>query len=291
MAVPTPPHDALIPDRPPLTPELVEREYDNRARVPGHPAIFARWERDSRYVRETLPCRLDLPYGPDPRQRIDFFPAPGRARGTLLFIHGGYWRSLDKSLFSWLAASWVAAGIHFALANYRLCPAVRIPDIVSDLRAATHHLLEPGTGTWYGFGDFLGGPLVVSGHSAGGHLAAALLAEPPGALAGAVAISGICDFEPLRHFSLNADLGLDEDQVAALDLHDKRPAGTAPLVVAVGGEESAEFRRQSRLLAERWAPRVAAHLELPGADHFTVLDGFAERGQPLYEAALALFPR
>src|SRR5258708_29178613 len=91
-----------------FTPAFVEREYNNRALVPSHPAYFARWERDSDFVRATLPSRIDVAYGPDARHRIDLFPA-GKARGTLVFIHGGYWRSLDKSMFSWLAPPRTAA--------------------------------------------------------------------------------------------------------------------------------------------------------------------------------------
>src|SRR5881396_3544524 len=101
--------------------DFVEREYNNRALVPDHPAFFARWERDSQFVRATLPAVLDLPYGPDPRQRIDLFPA-AKSRDTLVFIHGGYWRTLDKSMFSWLAASYVAAGVNVAMPNYRFAP-------------------------------------------------------------------------------------------------------------------------------------------------------------------------
>src|SRR4051812_45837274 len=112
----------------------VEREYNNRKLVPDHPAYFARWERDSEFVRRTLPCKLDLPYGPDARHRIDIFPAPN-ARGTLVFIHGGYWRSLDKAMFSWIASAWVAAGLNVVLPNYRLAPHVRIEEIVEDALA------------------------------------------------------------------------------------------------------------------------------------------------------------
>jgi arylformamidase len=101
-----------------LTNEQLESEYNARGRVPDHPAYFARWERDSDFVRATLPCTLDVPYGPEARHRMDLFPA-AHARGTLVFIHGGYWRSLDKSLFSWLAAAWVAAGVSVVVPNYR----------------------------------------------------------------------------------------------------------------------------------------------------------------------------
>ena len=273
-----------------LTPEFVEREYNNRALVPDHPAYFERWKRDSEYVRSTLECRLDLPYGADPRHRIDLFPAKG-ARGTLVFIHGGYWRSLDKAMFSWLASPWVAAGFNVAMPNYRLCPSVRIEDIVSDLLAAMRWLFEaaPRHGV-----DLR--RVVVSGHSAGGHLVAALFAAPreqlgfdTGMIAGGVPLSGIFDFAPLRLFSFNQDFGLDDAAVARLDLVRRRPTLDAPLVVAAGAAESSEFQRQSRELAQAWKPQVRKLHLLPGVHHFSIVDAFAERGQPLFEDTLALF--
>jgi len=273
-----------------LTAEFVEREYNNRALVPAHPEFFARWERDSEFVRKTLPCVPDVPYGPAPRHRIDLFPIP-RARGTLVFIHGGYGRSLDKSMFSWLAAAWAAAGVAVAMPNYRLAPSVRIDDIVDDAVAAVNWLAAKGAS--HGMET---ARLVLAGHSAGGHLAAALLAQPPGRLAfdpariaGAVPISGVFDFAPLRLFSFNADFHLDEAAVARLDLAGKRPTVPAPLVIAAGADESSEFRRQSQLLAEAWRAQVRSLLLLPGLNHFSVVDAFAERGQPLYEETLTLF--
>ena len=270
--------------------EFVEREYNNRALVPEHPAFFLRWDKDSAFVRETLPCELDLPYGPDPRQRIDLFPA-AKARGTLLFIHGGYWRTLDKSMFSWLAASWVAAGVNVALPNYRFAPGARIEEIVDDAIAATNWLALNGVKH-----AVTTERLVVSGHSAGGHLTAALFATPwsrlafdPARIVGGVPISGIFDFEPLLSFSYNEDFRLDADQAKRLNLYDKKPTIDAPLVVAVGGDESSEFRRQSRLLADAWKSRVVAFQVLPGLNHFSVVDAFAERGQPLHDSTLALF--
>src|SRR2546423_2088703 len=112
-----------------LTDAFVEREYNNRALVPQHPEFFARWDKDSAYVRRTLECEIDVAYGPDARHRIDLFPARN-ARGTLVFIHGGYWRSLDKSMFSWLAAPYVAAGIRGAMPNHPPPPGGRIHDIL-----------------------------------------------------------------------------------------------------------------------------------------------------------------
>jgi arylformamidase len=274
----------------PFDPAFVEREYNNRALVPDHPAYFARWESDSQFVRETLAGKIDAAYGPDPRHRIDVFPAPGSPK-LLVFIHGGYWRSLDKNYFSWLAASWVAAGVSVALPNYRLCPSVRIEEIVDDVIAATNWLFANGRA--HGFGTER---VVVSGHSAGGHLTGALLAAPrerllfdPARIVGAVPISGVFDFEPLPLFSGNADFHLDAAQVKRLNLYDKLPTVAAPLVVAVGADESREFVRQSRIIADAWKPQVKAHLEMPSLHHFSVVDAFAERSNLLYESTLALF--
>jgi arylformamidase len=271
--------------------DFVEREYNNRALVPDHADYFARWERDSAFVRETLMGAPDLAYGLDARHRIDLFSAGPKARGTLVFIHGGYWRSLDKRMFSWLAASWNAASINVALPNYRLAPSVRIDDIVEDVIAATNWLFANGPSHGVAMDR-----VVLSGHSAGGHLTGALFAAPreklqfePARVVGGVPISGVFDFAPLREFSFNADFQLDEAAVARLNLFDKRPTLAAPLVIAAGADESSEFQRQSRLLHEAWAPQAKSLLLLPGLNHFSVVDAFAERGQPLYDATLALF--
>jgi len=275
--------------RSPLTREFVEREYNNRAMVPEHPAFFARWEKDSEYVRETMQAHLDLPYGPHARQKVDVFPAPN-PRGTLVFIHGGYWRSLDKAMFSRLAASWVAAGVSVAMPGYRLAPEVGIEHIVDDMIGAMNWLASNGAR--------YGAPprrIVVGGHSAGGHLTAALFATPrdrlefdPACIVGGVPFSGIFDFEPMLLHGFNADFKLDAPRAQALSLVARKPTVAAPLVVAAGGAESSEFQRQSLALAAAWAPQARA-LILPGLNHFSVVDSFAERGQALYEEALRLF--
>ena len=280
--------DALLLPPGPLDAAWVEREYNNRERVPGHPALFERWERDSAFVRETLPGELDIAYGPHARHRFDFFPA-GDGRRLLVFFHGGYWRSLDKRYFAWLAPSYAAAGVSVAVANYRLCPEVRIPDIVDDAVAALNAIAAHAPAA---------DRIVLSGHSAGGQLVGALftqaagrLAFDPSRIAGGVPVSGVFDFRAIPLFSTNADLGLDADSARALDLHDRETLVKAPLVIAMGGAESGEFLRQSRLIADRWKPQVRSLLELPTLDHFTVMDAMVERGQPLYEATLGLFAR
>ena len=280
--------DALLLPPGPLDAAWVEREYNNRERVPEHPALFARWERDSAFVRETLPGSLDIAYGPHARHRFDFFPAAGGER-LLVFFHGGYWRGLDKRFFSWLAPSYAAAGVSVAVANYRLCPEVRIPDIVDDATAALNAIAAHASGAQR---------IVLAGHSAGGQIVGALFTQgadrfafDPARIAGGVPVSGVFDFRAIPLFSSNADLKLDAASARALDLYDRSPSLKAPLVVAVGGAESGEFLRQSRLMADRWKPQVRSLLELPTLDHFTVMDAMVERGQPLYEATLGLFGR
>ena len=283
--------DPLMPAQP-YSADFVEREYNNRDLVPDHPAIFARWERDSEYAKRTLEARLDLAYGPDARHRLDYFPSRG-GRDLLVFLHGGYWRALDKKFFAWIAPPFVAADVGVVNVNYRLCPQVAVADIVEDVRLAMNWLLarEADHG-------IAAERVVFTGHSAGGHLAAALFATERGRLAfdptrivGGVGMSGVYDLTPMPYFSANQELRLDEAEARRVSVHDKQPVVTAPFIVAAGGDETAEFQRQSRLLAQAWGPQVRECLILPGLNHFSILDGFIERGQPLHTATLGLFAR
>lgn len=273
-----------------LDPAWVEREYNNRALVPEHLQFFERWEKDSDRVRETLPGRLDLPYGPDQRHRVDLFPAKGSDR-LLVFIHGGYWRGLDKRMFAWIAPAWVEQGVSVALVNYRLCPSVRIADIVDDAIAAMNWIAI--NAPVHGAGA---GRIVLAGHSAGAHLVGAVFAASrerfvfdTARISGGVPVSGVFDFSPLPLFSGNTDLRLDAASARALDLYDSRPTIAAPLVMAVGGDESSEFIRQTRLIADRWSALVRSLIVLPGLHHFSILDALGKPGRPLHTAALSLF--
>ena len=155
-------------------PNFLSREYNNRVLVKDHPQYFARWAEASARARSTMICYLDRPYGDSPGEKIDIFPARKGDGSCMMFIHGGYWRSLDKSMFSWLAASYVPEGLNVALVNYRLCPAVRIDDIVQDVVGSMNWLMGP-------YGPAKDGKVVVAGHSAGGHLVGAIFATPTSA--------------------------------------------------------------------------------------------------------------
>ncbi|QPF87203.1 alpha/beta hydrolase [Bradyrhizobium genosp. L] len=250
-----------------------EVEYNNRARVPENPALMAGWARDSAAYRELHQPRR-LTYGPSTRNVIDLFEGSGDGP-LVVFIHGGYWQALDGSSSSHCARGLNGHGISVAVPSYDLCPSVAVADIIGQMRAASHKLAK------------LGRPLVVSGHSAGGHLAACMLATdwpaydaslPKDLVRAAYAISGLFELEPLVTTSVNKALGLDHDAAkAASPLYWKPPAGKT-LDAVVGGNESAEYHRQSRTMAEVWGRAgVATRFGVvPDANHFTAIAPLAD---------------
>lgn len=255
-------------------------EYNNRARVPEHLEIMAGWSRDAEAYRAARAGAWQtLGYGPGERQRIDVFPGAGRG-AIVVFIHGGYWQSLDRSAFSHLAAGLNARGVDVAVPGYDLCPHVTIADIIAQMRAAARELAQ------------LGRPLVISGHSAGGHLAACLLATdwpaldpalPADLVGAAYAISGLFDLAPLIETPLNAALRLDAATARAASPIDWLPPSRGSIDAVVGGAESSEFLRQSRIITEAWgrAGIAARYAEIPGANHFTVIAPLADPNSPM----------
>lgn len=254
-----------------------EAEYNNRARVPEHAEIFARWTKDAAAYRERMKddenAELGLAYGSSPRQTVDlFFPEATGHTPLALFIHGGYWRSLDPSSFSHISAGLNSRGIAVAVAGYDLCPNVTIGQIVNQIRNACLFL-------WRRFGQ----RLMVFGHSAGGHLSACMLATdwkkfdpkaPADLVPAAYSISGLFDLGPLMHTAMNADLRLDETEVNRVSPLNWPVASGRVFDAVVGGAESSEFLRQSHIVAEGWKQKgvETRYEEIPGANHFTVLD-------------------
>jgi arylformamidase len=271
-------------------PAFLAREYNNRELFPDHPRHFARWQETSASARATMACHLDVAYGASPGERLDIFPARKGDGSVLLFIHGGYWRSLDKRDFSFLAPAQVDAGVSLVVVNYDLCPKVSVERIVQQMLAASAWLYR--NAERYGMDEER---LFVSGHSAGGHLAAMMLAAlwplvdrslPKDLYKGALAVSGVYDLRPLVQVGwLNADLRLDENSAHKLSPAYVPPATRAPLYLAVGGLESSEFKRQNALLAQRWKAVLGAEVAMPGRDHFTVIDGLADPGNALFAGA------
>jgi len=260
-----------------------ERRYNARLAVPHYQRIFDGWARVSAAVRARAPGRLDLAYGPDPAERLDLFLPEGRPRGTLMYIHGGYWRSLDKSDASLVAPPFTAAGYAVAVVNYALCPAVSVEAIVAQVRSAatwlaTHHV------QW----DAPAGRLFACGHSAGGHLAAMLLATEP-AVRAAVCISALYDLRPLLHVpSVMEATRFTPRSAAALSPALLRPVSAAPLLTALGSEENAGFHEQCGIIQRQWHHVHAGHIDCPGHDHFSILDALTQADGAIATAALCL---
>jgi len=235
----------------------------------------------SRDARARLRCELDIAYGPTRDESLDVFPADRPGAPVFVFIHGGYWRAFSSKDFSCVATGLQASGITTVVVNYALCPKVAIDEITRQCRAAVawtlRHIAAHG-----------GDPqrVAVGGHSAGGHLAAMCLetrwdddyglARDP--IAAAVLVSGLYDLAPLRHSYLQPSLRLDDGMIERNSpLFAIRPCAT-PLLVTWGGDESAEFARQSTSFHDAWLAAGNASELLPqsGANHFSATDGFED---------------
>jgi arylformamidase len=264
-----------------------EQEYNPRVRVSDPQRYFEAWAHRGAQTRANLPAVLDVVYGPDPREQLDLFRAP-EARGTVVFIHGGYWRAFGREFFSWVAEEFVRAGISVAIPSYPLCPAVRIANIVDSVSAALAHLqrtlLTPAERR----------KTVLVGHSAGGHVSACLLAAARAGKIDAtidciVAISGLFDLLPLLGTDMLSGMGWEPAELHAVSpLYMAQPSG-GDVLLAVGGDESSEFHAQSKRFARAWAQRVIGLLHPAGRNHFTVMDDLRQPDYELTRAVIAMF--
>ncbi|MGD1880380.1 MAG: alpha/beta hydrolase [Kiloniellaceae bacterium] len=273
----------------------LDRELNLRARWPEHPQFFERWARDSAAVRGRTRAHLDLAYGPTLAETLDLFPADGGAEGSgaaplLAFIHGGYWQALDKGDYSYMAPAFTGIGVAFASLNYGLAPAAKIGTMIDQVRRALAWLYRNAAA--YGIDP---ARIVVAGHSAGGHLAAMALSTdwtaegadlPAGLLAGGCAISGVYDLEPIRLSYHNKVLGIEAGEAAPWSPLHTLPDHAAPLLLAVGSEETGEFLRQQAEYATAWQNRglPVGEVDMAGLNHFTAVDALAERGHGLHAA-------
>ncbi len=258
----------------------LDREYNNRAKVPDFEAYLTRWRDRSAAARTELGGRFDLPYGPGPAMRLDILPAGGGVSPlpVQVFFHGGYWKALSKNEFSFVAHAFASKGAATVLVDYALLPHVGMAVQIEQCRAALAWL-------WRAAGDY--GldreRIYVSGHSAGGHLVAELLATdwrqiapdlPGDLIKGGCGISGLYDLEPIRLSYLNAELGLTPADVEAfspvrLPLHNP-----VPLLLPVGELEGPEYRRQSEDLVTAWRRQgtMPELLVMAGHEHFSIVD-------------------
>lgn len=262
-----------------------EAEYNNRARVPDHPAVMAGWLRDAAAWREASPAaELGLAYGPGERERLDLFwpDATGRDAPVAVFIHGGYWMALGREWMSHCARGLNGQGVAVAIPSYDLCPGVTVGTIVAQMRAACAMLHRRH-----------GRRLLALGHSAGGQLAAMMLASdwraldpalPADLVPAALPISGVFELEPLLPTTVGAALGITPAEALAQSPRFlPRPPGAIHCLV--GGEESGEYIRQSRDMAAAWGGSVEL---AAGANHFTVIAPLADPASSLVAHAKRL---
>lgn len=267
--------------------DQLDRQYNARAAVPNCEKIFDSWRARSADYRQRSLCELNVSYGPSESETLDLFTPDRSNASVLIFIHGGYWRSMDKSDFSYLAEGFVDRGGLVVVVNYGLCPGVTMDNIVGQIRAACEWV-------WRNCKKYGGDPSMmhVSGHSAGGHLTAMLMAThwqlnapdlPPDLIKSGTAVSGLFELEPLLYLPLNEDLKLDAATAHRNSPIFLEPRTDAPLSIVVGSKESEEFRRQSHDFTDKWRGRGARvkYVELSGLNHFTILDRMGEWGDPL----------
>ena len=271
----------------------LDAQYNNRARIPEYVDYFDRWLAWSAETRTALPGARDVPYGDLPVETLDIFPAEQPGAPVLIMIHGGYWYSLDKHHDSFVAEGCRPHGVATVVINYGLAPDYRMDEIVRQNRAAAAWV-------WRNAASFGGDPTRIHalGQSAGGHLAAMLLATdwpgfgadlPADLVKSAVSISGIYDLEPIRLCYLNDKVGMDEAEARRNSPVAQRYPVAAPLMLVSGDIESDEYERQADAMAAVWEALgyPLSRLELPGYNHFTMADQLRDPESDLARAVMA----
>lgn len=235
----------------------LDAEYDNRGKVTNFQGYLNRWADSSALTRESLSCELNVPYGDSLAETLDIFLADGEGPAPIqFFIHGGYWTKLSKNELSFTANAFAPRGITTVVIDYALIPSVDMDGLVHQCRSAL-------AWTWKNAERFGGDPerIYVSGHSAGGHLVAMLMATdwpafdadvPANPIAGACGISGLYDLEPIRLCFVNQDVGLSRAAAANSSPVLLERRCDSPLLLAVGGLEGPEYSRQSQSLVDAW---------------------------------------
>jgi arylformamidase len=262
--------------------------YANGPNIPGGDRWPAAWVQPAQAYRDELlgsgRATLDIGYGERPRNRFDLFLPKGKPAGLVVFVHGGFWRALDKSFWSNLARGAVESGYAVVMPSYTLCPEARISDITCEIGAAIEKAAS-----------MIEGPLYLTGHSAGGHLVTRMIsATSPlqdsvrARIRHTVSIAGVHDLRPLLKTAMNTDLRIDVEEAQAESPVLLAPLPNARLTCWVGGAERPEFIRQNALLANIWTGLGAqtCTIEEPGRHHFNVIDGLADPRHPLVEILL-----
>lgn len=281
----------------------LDAQLNLRARWPEHAEFLTAWARNSKQTRAELSAQLDISYGDTAGQHLDLFPISDPAPGSeakpgseaepvplVAFIHGGYWQSLDKSDFSYLAPSFLSAGIAFASLNYDLAPSASVEDMVGQVRLALAWLYDHGAE--YGIDPKR---IFIAGHSAGGHLAAMVMATdwpelaahlPSDLIKGGCSVSGVYELDPIRLSYQQPVVQLDPEMAQRLSPTFCTIRQKSPLICAVGAEETAEFLRQQDAFVAAWTDQGLAIqvVDLPGCHHFSAIDALGVPEHPLFKA-------
>ncbi|UVK37042.1 alpha/beta hydrolase [Mesorhizobium sp. AR10] len=266
-----------------------DNAYANGANIAGSDRWPAAWVEPAQAFRDALSAkgraRLDIAYGDNPRNRLDLFLPATAPKGLVVFVHGGYWKAFDKSFWSHLAAGPIGHGYAVAMPSYTLCPQIRIAGIVREVGTAIGKAAE-----------LIEGPLMLTGHSAGGHLASRMVAattpltpEVGRRIRHVVSISGVHDLRPIMRTGMNETLAIDEAEAQAESPALLRPMDKARVTCWVGGGERAEFLRQSVLLSNIWTGLGAATNSVvePDRHHFNIIDGLADPDHALTRTLIA----
>jgi len=277
-------------------PQELDRQYNVRAALPDYAEYIQRWTAQAQAARDSLRCEPDYYYGPGGQETLDIFPARQANAPLLIFIDGGDWSSApgdEKRDFAFLAPAFFDAGISLALVKHASPRDVGLPEVV-------RQLLRAVVWSWHNACDLGVDPqrLFVGGHAAGAHLAAMLLAAqwsaysrdlPDHLLRGGVCLSGLYDLvPPARAPFLRDALQLDEAAARHLSPVNYLPQRSVPLVTAVGGRESREYRRQNQLLAHAWAHCPVHDVAMPEHHHLSIVEALADRNSALFQATQQL---
>ena len=283
-----------------LSPEALELEFNPRTVARNLDERLAASAAASAETRARLECVLDVRYGPGEKETLDIFPAPGSGSGpgsgpgapVQLFIHGGYWRAMDKSDYSFIADAFQPAGATTVVINYDLCPTVTLDTIVEQSNRSI-------AWTWRNIADYGGDPdrLYVSGNSAGGHLTAMALAHdweaeglPADIIKGAAPITGVFDCEPVLDITVNEEVRLEPEAARRLSPLRHPPRRALPLLIAVGGAEPRLWIGMSEDYAAlcRTHGIECGYMEMPGQDHFDISRAVGDPESPLAHAMLRM---
>jgi arylformamidase len=265
-------------------------QYNNRLQVADYATHFEQWEQRSRQTESQYPMVKNIVYGSHARERLDIYPSPQPNSKTLIFIHGGYWKSMVKESFHFVAGAFQPNNITTVFIEYPLMPEVPMDELVNCCRKAISWVQE-------NIGAYNGNPqqIYIAGHSAGGHLAAMLMTDPNmettrrNAFKGVIAISGLFNLLPIRLCYLNDDLKMDEATALRSSPVHLQPIITCPLLLAVGADESSEFKDQSAELHTSWNKQVPVQLiEIAGYHHFSIVEALADKNTELHKAVCGM---